>query len=76
MSRLNVRLAAYLHCRTSTRILTRILTPNPMTTLYYAETVPIAWTLTWILIRIWILNDYWMDIHIQIGIQVRVRQCK
>ena len=38
----------YLHCRTPTQIPTRIPTPNPRATLYCTETVPIAWTHTWI----------------------------
>ena len=41
-----VRLLAYLHCRTRTRIPTWIQTPNPMVPLYCTETVSIAWTQT------------------------------
>ena len=48
----------YLHYRTRTRILTRIMTPNPKATLYYTEAVPIAQIQTQILIWTQIPNHY------------------
>ena len=48
----------YLHYRTRTRILTRIMTPNPKATLYHTEAVPIEQIQTQILIWTQIPNHY------------------
>ena len=49
---------AYLHCWTWIQVPTQIQNPNPITTLYYAEHVHIAWTQTWIRIQTQIPNFY------------------